>query len=186
MVIRGQLELRCAVKNILVPVDFSDVTDRVIEQAAKIAAAFSAKIWLLHCVNQYPAVTSMNEVPMVMPVGEIDLPEHFPAKHEQLQQLLDSLQGRGIIAQSLFVTGSTRDEIMAAADRHLIDLIVMGSHGHGALYDLMVGSVTKSILQDTHIPVLVVPTELKKVKVSEAVVASATAPQWEEPMATPY
>ena len=173
-------------KNILVPVDFSDVTDRVIEQAAKLAGAFEAKIWLLHCINQYPAVTSMNEVPMVMPVGESELPEQFPAKHEHLQQLLDSLQSRGICAQALFVTGSTRDEILTAADLHLIDMIVMGSHGHGALYDLMVGSVTKSVLQDTHLPVLVVPTELKKVKVTEPIVAAVPVSQWEEPMATPY
>lgn len=173
-------------KNILVPVDFSDVTDRVLEQAAKFASAFDAKIWLLHCVNQYPAVTSMNEVPMVLPVGEADLPEQFPAKHEHLQQLQHAMESRGLCCQSIFVTGSTRDEIMTAANHHLIDLIVMGSHGHGALYDLMVGSVTKSILQDIHIPVLVVPTELKKIPVPERAMATEAASQWEEPMATPY
>jgi len=167
-------------KNFLAPVDFSDLTDRVVAKATEMARACGAKVWLLHCVTQYPTVAAMGEVPMVLPVEESALPERFPVKHRQLTQLTKSLQNQGIDAEMLFVSGAVTTEILAAVDQHGIDLIIMGSHGHGALYDLVVGSVAKSVLYYTTTPTLIVPSEARKQK-------SATADvQWEEPMATPY
>jgi nucleotide-binding universal stress UspA family protein len=39
------------------------------------------------------------------------------------------------------------------------DLLIVGSHGFGALYDLVIGSSSRGILKDTEIPVLVVPVK---------------------------
>ena len=41
-------------KNILAPIDFSDITKEVIEQAANLARTFSAKLWLIHVVSPDP------------------------------------------------------------------------------------------------------------------------------------
>jgi len=60
---------------------------------------------------------------------------------------------------ALHIQGSIPDEILALAREHGATLIVMGSHGHGALYHLLVGSVTTAILKEAPCPVLIVPSD---------------------------
>lgn len=49
------------------------------------------------------------------------------------------------------------EEILDQANELNADLIVMGTHGHGAMYNLLVGSVTKGVLKHSTWPVLLVP-----------------------------
>ena len=54
-------------------------------------------------------------------------------------------------------TGTVVDEILKQADAVNADFIVMGSHGHGAMYSLLVGSVTEGVLKRSARPLLLVP-----------------------------
>jgi nucleotide-binding universal stress UspA family protein len=54
-------------------------------------------------------------------------------------------------------TGAVAEEILEQADAVDADLIVMGTHGHGAMYNLLVGSATKGVLKHSSRPVLLVP-----------------------------
>ena len=175
--------VRCAVKNLLVPVDFSDVTDRVITAAEQMARAFGAKVLLMHCVGEYPAFAAMGEIPVFMPVPDVALPGSYPEQYRKLADLTSSLRDKGIDAELLFLGGSAVDEIIAVADRHQIDMIIMGSHGHGAWYELLVGSVTDGVLRRVDHPTLIVPSEARK---EQRVAATPPASQWQEPAATPY
>ena len=49
--------------------------------------------------------------------------------------------------------------ILEEAERLEAEVIIMGSHGHGALYDLIVGSVTEGVLRKAKCPVLVLPSK---------------------------
>jgi nucleotide-binding universal stress UspA family protein len=53
--------------------------------------------------------------------------------------------------------GLPADEILAAAKERDAGLVMMGSHGHGALYHLFTGSVVTGVLKKTDRPVMVVP-----------------------------
>ncbi len=55
-------------------------------------------------------------------------------------------------------TGAVAEEILRQADAINADLIVMGTHGHGAMYNLLVGSATKGVLKHSTRPVLLVPS----------------------------
>jgi len=50
------------------------------------------------------------------------------------------------------------DKLLEESERLNADLIVLGSHHHGALYDWFVGTFTTETLKRTHFPVLVVPS----------------------------
>jgi nucleotide-binding universal stress UspA family protein len=54
-------------------------------------------------------------------------------------------------------TGAVAEEILNQADELNADMIVMGAHGHGAMYNLLVGSATKGDLKRSTRPVLLVP-----------------------------
>jgi nucleotide-binding universal stress UspA family protein len=54
-------------------------------------------------------------------------------------------------------TGITVEEILECARTIKADVIVMGRHGHGAMYNLLVGSVTEGVLKRATVPVLLVP-----------------------------
>ena len=149
-------------KNLLVPVDFSDVTDRVITTAEQMARAFGAKVWLMHCMGEYPAFAAMGEIPPFIPTPDTALPGTYPDQYRQLAALTSTLRDKGINAELLFVGGTAVGEILAIADKYQIDLVVMGSHGHGALYGLLVGTVTEGVLHQAACPLLIVPSVKKE------------------------
>jgi nucleotide-binding universal stress UspA family protein len=74
-----------------------------------------------------------------------------------LALLQEELAASGLSVVAHEREGTVVSEILKAADDIAADLIVMGSHGHGAVYNLLVGSVTEGVLRGGKRPVLVVP-----------------------------
>jgi nucleotide-binding universal stress UspA family protein len=66
------------------------------------------------------------------------------------------LARHGVTAQCSSKTGKAGELIAAKAEAGKFDLVVMGSHGHGALMNLVVGSVATEVLASCKVPVLVV------------------------------
>ncbi len=164
-------------KNILVAVDFSDVSERVVAKAGEMARVTGAKLWVLHAVTDTSFISGAGEVPIPWTIADEDLPKHFPGEDGRLKEMVASLQDKGIEAQALFVSGPAVDRVLALAEDTDADMIVLGSHGHTALYKLLVGTITEGVLRKTHRPVLVVPSETKKAREEQ---------QPAVPMATPY
>ena len=81
----------------------------------------------------------------------------------RLQALKQKFAGDDVMA--LQVEGAIPDEILSLAREHEASLIVMGSHGHGALYRLLVGSVTNAVLKAGVCPVVVVPSKRGAVEI---------------------
>jgi nucleotide-binding universal stress UspA family protein len=69
---------------------------------------------------------------------------------------------KGWSARLVTREGIPGDEIASVAESGKFDLVVMGSHGHGALYHLFTGSVVTGVLRRIECPVLVVPLRQKK------------------------
>jgi len=142
--------------NILCLVDFSDVTERVVKEAASLAKAFSSKLWLLHVAAPDPAFVGYE----VGPQHERDWrSETLHDEHKYIQTRSKELQDEGIDCTALLVQGSTVEAILAEADRLDIDMIVMGSHGHGPLHTVLVGSTTHGIVRSVTCPVVLVPAK---------------------------
>lgn len=154
-------------KNILVPVDFSDATDCVIDAAANLAITYGAKLWVIHCVVDERPLGVVGEIPTFVPKPELSVQELFADEDRRLSALVNRLRNRGIEAQPLLKSGSAFDQIAAAAERFDVDLVVVGSHGHGAVYELFVGTVTQAVLQKIGRPTLVVPSANRREKTAE-------------------
>lgn len=144
-------------KAILVPVDFSDVTLKVVKVAAHLAKPFQSKIILMH-VSELPAqMITLGAGPDVVPVpapADENVPFDAEDRLERLQELVTSV---GLESVSIELKGPPLDHILAQAETSRVDLIVIGSHSRGPLYHLFVGGVTDGILKRARCPVLVVP-----------------------------
>ncbi len=160
-------------KRILVPVDFSPAMEGVLTQARELAAAFGAELHLVHvreiaAVPVFPAATvgypgiGMPEMGMAggLPVGSLGyLSPELPNEKgkSRLDALKLELSGSGLSTVAHEREGTVVEEILKTAREIAADFIVMGSHGHGSVYNLLVGSVTEGVLKAGGRPVLLVP-----------------------------
>lgn len=147
------------VMTILTPVDFSGVTDSVVGQAVVIAKALNARIVLLN-VLQPPVITS-EYGPFMENIGEIVMVGE-KAVAKQLARLQEKLVADGLEVESLQFTGAPVPNILKQAEKVGANFIVMGSHGHTAFYDLLVGSTTHGVLLRSPCPVIIVPAQKKR------------------------
>jgi nucleotide-binding universal stress UspA family protein len=158
------------VKGILVPIDFSDVTPGVIDLARQLGKALDAEIHLIHVKELSAAaapgalgygLTGMPELAPMSGIPVFDpMPEPLPGDEGQKSKLVEwqrEIAQSGIKVTLHEPTGAVAEEILNQADVLNSDLIVMGTHGHGAMYNLLVGSVTKGVLKHSTRPVLLVP-----------------------------
>jgi nucleotide-binding universal stress UspA family protein len=147
-------QTRHAMKTVLAPVDFSSITQRVVEEAAVLSRVAGARLVLLNVVPPPPMMASefaANDVAVHVLEG---------AKRTaiaRLARLRTQLAARGITAHAFHVVGLPGPRITEQAERLEADLIVIGSHGHGSIYNLLVGSTTTRVLQTASCPVVVVP-----------------------------
>jgi nucleotide-binding universal stress UspA family protein len=147
------------VKTILVPVDFSVATPLVVKQAARLAWALSGRVVLFAVIE--PPVVIAEYGAMLVNIAEIaDAGEKAAAKH--LARLKDQLERRGVSTRVFHAAGAPVTLIVEKAMAVKADYIVMGSHGHTAFYDLLVGSTTHGVLRRASCPVLVVPPKAPK------------------------
>ena len=140
--------------NILVSVDFSNATPRVLEAAANLARALSAKVWLLHVAEPEPDFVGYEAGPDVV---RDQVAKELRDEHRKIQEYAEAMRGQGLAAKGLLIQGAIVDTVMSESRRLEADLLVVGSHGYGAVYDLLVGSISRGILKYAEIPVLVVP-----------------------------
>jgi nucleotide-binding universal stress UspA family protein len=147
-----------AMKKVLVPVDFSDTQGRLIAAAENEAKIRGASLVLLHVIEPAAEVAGFETDPEMMrlKIGQ-DLEVEQRIEGERLRESAQAVAARGLACESSVKFGLPADEIMAAAREHGAALVVMGSHGHGALYHLFTGSVVTGVLKRIDCPVLVVP-----------------------------
>ena len=141
--------------DLLVAVDFSKSTEKIVIKAKDIARALSAKVWLLHVAEPDPEFVGLERGPRSV---RDSLAQEFRNEHLQIQQVADRFRESGIEATALLVQGATSQAILEEASRLDADMIVVGSHGRGAMYQLLLGSVSEGVIQNADRPILVIPT----------------------------
>jgi nucleotide-binding universal stress UspA family protein len=141
------------VKTILAPVDFSPATEAVVAESVRLAKVLPAKVVLL-AVIQPPVITTeyaalMENSGEILAAGEKNAARRLAAIEEKLR-------AEGVAVEGVQCVGAPIQHIVRQAES--ADYVVMGSHGHTALYDLLVGSTTHGVLMRAKCPVVIVPS----------------------------
>lgn len=147
------------VKTILAPVDFSGISDSVVDQAGVLARAIGARVIFLN-ILQPPVITS-ECFPPIENIDEVVAVAERTASN-QLARIYDRLTAEGIAVETMQLTGAPVVCILQQAASLAADYLVMGSHGHTAFYDLLVGSTTHGVLLKARCPVVIVPDQSKR------------------------
>ena len=140
--------------HIIAAIDFSTVSEFVISESQSLAVAFQSKLTLLHVAAPNPSFVGFEAGPQgVRDARARELRE----EHRMLQGHAVELQKHGIEARGVLVEGETVATILREAANLAARYIVVGSRGHGAIYNALIGGVSTGIIAGASCPVLVVP-----------------------------
>ena len=140
-------------KTILAAIDFSPVADSVIERGLELARALKARLVLLHVIQ--PPVFLATDCPAAISNTITVAAERSADK--RLARLKAGLRKKFKAVEARRLTGLPVRLILEEAARLQVEFIVIGSHGHGAVYDLLLGSTAGGILKQAACPVVIMP-----------------------------
>ncbi|MCE3001393.1 MAG: universal stress protein [Xanthomonadaceae bacterium] len=139
---------------LLVPLDLSAATPAVLAAVRGIAAREATQVYLLHVAEPDPAFVGYEAGTDTV---RDQVAHEYRGQHRDLQAHAEALRADGIAATALLIRGPVAQTILREAQRLPADLLVMATHGHGAVFDLLVGSVSHAVLRGTTVPLLLVP-----------------------------
>ncbi len=132
---------------------------RIVDFAQHLAEISKAELWLLHVAAPDAAFVGLDAGP---PSVRNSRAQTLRSEHRDLHEIVATLRESGLDAHPLLVEGVTAQTILEQAERRDVDLIVLGSHGHGALYKALLGGTSDSVLRHAICPVVVVPDPARK------------------------
>jgi nucleotide-binding universal stress UspA family protein len=141
-------------RDILVPLDGSELAERALPAAAHIAQVLTGQLVLARTLSVPSAVA--NALGRQAPV-ENDQPtveDELPSAAEYLIGLARPLRLRGLSVRIVVVRGEPAEALVELLSRLQIALVVMTTHGRTGLARLAVGSVANHLVRASHVPVL--------------------------------
>lgn len=143
-----------SLKRILVPTDFGEASDAALNYARALARAFGASISVLHVADNVLLQSAGIEGYVAYPEMQRGIEE---AARRQLEAAIGDDDRRELRAQTVLrISNATALTIITYAREHDVDLIVMGTHGRGAMAHLFMGSVAERVVRTSPCPVLTV------------------------------
>ncbi len=143
-----------AIRTILFATDFSDASEAALDYAKTLAEAFGSSLHVLHVLEDLAAHAWTTEVYVAALPGVHEEMER--QARERLEAVLTPDERKRHRAVLVLRTGSPFVEIVRYAREERADLIVLGTHGRGAIAHMLLGSVAERVVRKAHCPVLTV------------------------------
>ncbi len=144
-------------KQIATALDFSDASESVLNAAIALAKSQSATLHILHVMEPEPSYTAYGMTPEEFPAIQIFQQESQKRAEIKLNQAMATAQAELSDVRTELMIGSPLHAIVDYLKQKSIDAIVIGSHGHGAVAALLIGSVAEGLVRKAVCPTLVIP-----------------------------
>jgi nucleotide-binding universal stress UspA family protein len=143
-----------SLKTILVPTDFSEASESALDFGKAMAGAFGASLHLVHVMEDLLAHAWAAEIYVAsMPQLRDEIEKE---SRQRLGQMLTGDELREFRVVTTLLAGNPFLEIIRYAKAQNVDLIVMGTHGRGAIAHMLLGSVAEKVVRKAPCPVLTV------------------------------
>jgi nucleotide-binding universal stress UspA family protein len=139
-------------RQILVPIDFTETSDKALDFAIELAQKFDASITVMHAY----------EIPVIgFPdgalVATVDVATRIQeAAKKGLDAAVAARSARGVKITSVLRDGVAWEEIRAVAEDVHADIIVIGTHGRRGIARALLGSVAENVIRTVKTPVLTI------------------------------
>jgi nucleotide-binding universal stress UspA family protein len=141
------------VNNILVPIDFSNYSEKALAYASEIAQSYNAQLQLLHIIEEtmHPAfsVTGKSSIFDLVPGIKDD-------SKKRTEKMLNKFVSDKVKSKVFIQGGRAANDIIKFAKENSTDLIVIATHGLTGLEHMLLGSVTEKVVRMAHCPVFTV------------------------------
>jgi nucleotide-binding universal stress UspA family protein len=148
-------------KKVLITLDYNPNSEKVVDMGNQLAKLMGAEICLFHVLAEVRYYGMQYEPFMgyegyAFPVDFRIQEEFVKVAKDYLEKTAAHLGGENVTTH--LAEGDTAKSILEYAEKWNADVIVMGTHSHGTLEKLFLGTVASSVLENTKIPVYMVPT----------------------------
>jgi nucleotide-binding universal stress UspA family protein len=136
-------------KKLLLATDLSEASSSATEEAFELAARLGATLLIVSVIDPGS---------LLLPGGRFRarVDQVREGREQQAQALVERGRQQGIDVSFLVWTGDPGDQIVSAAEAERVDMVLVGSHGRGAVGRLFLGSVSEHVVRNAPCPVLVV------------------------------
>jgi nucleotide-binding universal stress UspA family protein len=160
-------------KSILVATDFSEPSEAALAYGRELARNFGAQLTVLHVAGNIGAFGGGDGVVIIDPELQSEIEA---GARQQLDSLISDEDREQLRAKTvLLVSNAPSQTVTAYAKEANVDLIVMGTHGRGAVAHLLMGSVAERVVRTAPCPVLTVRHPEHEFVLPDALMAAARA-----------
>ena len=124
--------------------------EQIIKGALPFLKTSSAKLYLIHCVE---TVTGRF-------IGDLVADERAKEMTDYINRFAEKLKKDDFVTQTVISGGEPEDEIAKICKQEEIELLIVGSHGHKLVSDIIYGSTANEVRHRVRIPVLAIPVEV--------------------------
>jgi nucleotide-binding universal stress UspA family protein len=142
-----------AFKEIIVPTDFSEHSLRALDYAVEIAERFSSELKVVYVIE--PLIQAADVAWSSVDFDRLNR-AHKDSADRQIRALMDERVPKSVAAEFVILTGKPFVEIVRLARADNADLIVMATHGRGAISQILMGSTAEKVVRRAPCPVLTV------------------------------
>lgn len=142
-------------KTIIAALDFSDASELVLAQTAELARATGAEVHLVHAIE---SLANFYDIYGYTVPDTSEFERH--ANERAALRLTEKVADLGVPVEKVttkVLTGPVVDALLDYSDGIEEGILVIGTHGHGVLARVLMGSVAEKVLRRSTIPVLMVP-----------------------------
>jgi nucleotide-binding universal stress UspA family protein len=147
-------------KTIITALDFSDATKDVLAAAMLMAKLQDATLHIIHVLEPEPTFTAYGMTPEEFPAIQVFQNESQRRAEARLNDAVTTAKTLLKDVRAELIVGSPLHSIIDYAETQKADLVVIGTHGHGAVAALLIGSVAEGLVRKAICPTLVIPCAL--------------------------
>jgi nucleotide-binding universal stress UspA family protein len=145
-------EVMVSLRQILVPVDFTETSEKALAYAIEFARTMNASLTIMHAyqipVYGFPDGAYVTTADVAAQIST--------AAQGRLDALVESLKSSNVPVTAVLRDGVAWEEINAVAAETKADLIIIGTHGRRGLARALLGSVAENVIRTGVVPVLVI------------------------------
>lgn len=141
-----------SLRQLLVPIDFTETSDRALDYAIELARKFEAKVMVMHAyqipVYGFPDSAYITAADVATQISN--------AAQQKLDSIVEARKGSGVEVLAMLRDGVPWEEINTVAAEVHADLVIIGTHGRRGLARALLGSVAENVIRTATLPVLVI------------------------------